>query len=71
MRRTTFRSESRCARLQRLDRPDHEATEARESPVTYTGNGGVVRRRFTMSKSEPLEAKIEAQLREWAAELET
>jgi chromosome segregation ATPase len=31
----------------------------------------VVRRRFTMSKSEPLEAKIEAQLREWAAELES
>jgi chromosome segregation ATPase len=30
----------------------------------------LVRRRFTMSKSEPLEAKIEAQLREWAAELE-
>jgi chromosome segregation ATPase len=31
----------------------------------------VVQRRFTMSESEPLEAKIEAQLREWAAELES
>jgi chromosome segregation ATPase len=30
----------------------------------------VVPRRFVMSKGEPLEAKIEAQLREWAAELE-
>jgi uncharacterized coiled-coil DUF342 family protein len=31
----------------------------------------LVQRRFTMSKSESLEAKIEAQLREWAAELES
>src|SRR5262245_13139065 len=39
--------------------------------VTYIGWSGRVRRRVTMSKSEPLEAKIEAQLREWAAELES
>jgi hypothetical protein len=41
------------------------------SAVTYTGYGISAPRRATMGKGERLEARIEAQLREWAAELES
>jgi hypothetical protein len=39
--------------------------------TAYTGHEADVRRRVTMGTDERLEAKIEAQLREWAAELES
>jgi hypothetical protein len=55
-----------------LDESDPETSTLRRSFGEARDNlDGVREKRVTMSKGEALEAKIEAQLREWAAELES